>query len=158
MTTTANPLPAANSRLPFCLRRLGKTRCSLPPSGLGSPTAFGNMRSILSRILSNQRMKTTRLIVLAMLSALVLAVADITPTPLPPPVSLKEAVRIAEDYVAEKKINVSQHYLASIRVQSDAQGRIHWDAQWMDTDRGLKGGWFIVRVQMDKTVAVIPGK
>ncbi len=104
MTTTANPLPAANSRLPFCLRRLGETRCSLSPSGLGSLTAFGNMRSILSRILSNQRMKTTRLILLAMLSALLLAVTDITPTPLPPPVSLKEAVRIFEDYVAEKKI------------------------------------------------------
>jgi len=93
-----------------------------------------------------------------MLSALLLAVTDITPTPLPPPVSLKEAVRIAEDYIAEKKINVSLHYLASIRVQSDAQRRMHWDAQWMHTDRGLKGGWFIVRVQMDKTVALIPGK
>ncbi len=24
----------------------------------------------------------------------------------------------------------------------------------MHTDKGLKGGWFIVRVQMDKTVAI----
>ncbi len=40
----------------------------------------------------------------------------------------------------------------------DAQGRLSWDAQWMHTDKGLKGGWFIVRVQMDKTVALIPGK
>jgi hypothetical protein len=103
-------------------------------------------------------MKTTQILVLAMFSALLLAAADITPTPLPPPVSLKDAVRLAEEYVAEKKIDVSQHYLASVRVQSDARGRLHWDAQWMHTDRGLKGGWFMVRVQMDKTVELIPGK
>jgi hypothetical protein len=103
-------------------------------------------------------MKTIQLLVLALLSALLLAAAEIIPTPLPPPVSLKEAVGIAEAYVAEKKIDVSQHYLASARVQSDPQGRLHWDAQWMHTDRGVKGGWFMVRVQMDKTVSLIPGK
>ena len=93
-----------------------------------------------------------------MLSALLLAAADMTPTPLPPPVSLKDAVRVAEHYVAENKIDVYGHYLASVRIQSDTQGRLCWDAQWMHTDKGLKGGWFIVRVQMDKTAALIPGK
>src|SRR5256885_11618150 len=52
------------------------------------------------------------------------------------------------DYVAGKEIDTSQHYLASVRIQSDSHGGLYWDAQWMHTDRGLKGGWFIVRVQM----------
>jgi hypothetical protein len=116
------------------------------------------MRSVLSRIPSNHRMKKTRLLVLAMFSALLLAAADIIPTPLPPPVSLKDAVRLAEDYIAQKKIDVSRHYLASVRIESDTRGRLHWDAQWMHTDRALKGGWFIIRVEMDKTTAFLSGK
>ena len=116
------------------------------------------MRSVLSRVPSNLKMKTTWLPALAIFSTLLLTAADITPTPLPPPVLLKDAVRVAEEYVAERKIDASRHYLASIRIQSDAQGRLYWDAQWMHTDKGLKGGWFTVRVQMDKTVALIPGK
>lgn len=91
-------------------------------------------------------------------SALALAVADITPTPLPPPVSLKDAVQVAERYVAEKMIDVSHHYLASVRIQSDTHGRLHWDAQWMQTDKSFKGRWFIVRVEMEKTATLIPGK
>jgi hypothetical protein len=98
------------------------------------------------------------LCLVAAFSALLLGATDITPTALPPPVSLKDAVRIAEDYVATKKMDVSQHYLGSVRVQSDTHGRLYWDAQWMHTDKGLKGGWFIVRVQMDRTAALIPGK
>jgi hypothetical protein len=103
-------------------------------------------------------MKTIILSLLIVFSALVLTAADITPTPLPPAVSLKDAVRVAESYVAEKKIDVSQHYLASVRIESDTHGRLHWDAQWMHTEKTLKGGWFIIRVEMDKTVALIPGK
>jgi hypothetical protein len=103
-------------------------------------------------------MKTLRPLLLLTFSALLLTAAEITPTPLPPPVSLKEAVRVAEGYVAEKKIDVSQHYLASVRIESDTRGRLHWDAQWMHKDRGLKGGWFTVRVEMDKTAALIRGK
>jgi len=34
-----NPLPAVNSRRPFCFRRLRKTRCSQTSSKLGSPAA-----------------------------------------------------------------------------------------------------------------------
>jgi hypothetical protein len=49
-------------------------------------------------------MKTTWLPALAIFSTLLLTAADITPTPLPPPVLLKDAVRVAEDYVAERKI------------------------------------------------------
>jgi hypothetical protein len=36
---TANPLPAANSRRPFCFRRLPELRCSLASSEIGSPAA-----------------------------------------------------------------------------------------------------------------------
>ena len=35
----SNPFPPANSRRPFCFRRLSEIRCSLASSGLGSPTA-----------------------------------------------------------------------------------------------------------------------
>ncbi len=103
-------------------------------------------------------MKTLKLLLVVFFSGLCLAADDTKPTPLPPPVSLKEAVHVAEEYVAEKKIDTSQHYLASVRIQSDTRGRIHWDAQWMHTDKTLKGGWFIIRVEMDKTAALIPGK
>ena len=101
-------------------------------------------------------MKTLKLLLVVFVSNLCLAAEETTP--LPPPVSLKNAVRIAEDYVAEKKIDTSHHYLASVRIQSDTRGRLHWDAQWMHTDKALKGGWFIIRVGMDKTTALIPGK
>jgi len=37
--TMPNPLPAANSRRPFCFRRVGEIRCSLASSELGSPAA-----------------------------------------------------------------------------------------------------------------------
>jgi hypothetical protein len=37
--TWPNPLPPANSRRPFCFRRLSEIRCSLASSGLGSPAA-----------------------------------------------------------------------------------------------------------------------
>lgn len=39
MRLQANPLPEAKSRRAFRLRRLGKIRCSLVPSDLGSPAA-----------------------------------------------------------------------------------------------------------------------
>lgn len=102
-------------------------------------------------------MKTISLALLAVVSALLLGAADTNPTLLPPPVCLKDAVRIAEDYVSDKKIDVSQHYLGSVSIQSDLHGRLYWDAQWMRTER-MKGGWFIVRVRMDGTAALIPGK
>jgi|SRR5579859_1493454 len=102
-------------------------------------------------------MQTITLALLAVCSALLLGAADPTPTPLPPPVSLRDALRIVEDYVAEKKIEVSQHYLGSIALQGDTHGRLYWDAQWVQAKR-MKGGWFIVRVQMDKTAALIRGK
>jgi hypothetical protein len=116
--------------------------------------------SVMPGIPSNSRMKAPKamLLLLMLVSGLSLAATDVTPTPLPPPVSLKEAVRVAEGYIAEKRIDVSRHYLASVRVESDMRGRLHWDAQWMHTDKALKGGWFIIRVEMDKTAALIPGK
>ena len=36
---TTNPLPAANSRRPFCFRQLGEIRCSLVSSQPGLPAA-----------------------------------------------------------------------------------------------------------------------
>lgn len=112
----------------------------------------------MKRGLSNNRARLSALLVLALVGGLCLAAEDRKPTPLPPPVSLNEAIRIAEEYVAGRKIDASQHYLASVRIQSDTGGRLYWDAQWMLTDKLLKGGWFIVRVQMDRTAALIPGK
>jgi hypothetical protein len=111
----------------------------------------------MSRIPSNSRMKALGFLLLLVVSGLSLAATDVTPTALPPPVSLKDAVRVAEEYIAEKKIDISRHYLASVRSESDTRGRLHWDAQWMLTER-QKGGWFIIRVEMDKTAALIPGK
>jgi hypothetical protein len=106
---------------------------------------------------SNSRTKTTKLLLLAVCSGLLLGAAAVAPTPLPPPVSLKEAVRVAENFVADKKIDLSEHYLGSVSIQSDTHGQLHWDAQWIDTN-SFKGDWFIIRVQMDRTAALIRGK
>lgn len=111
----------------------------------------------MSRNPSNSRMNALGLLLLLVVSGLSLAATDVTPTPLPPPISLKEAVRVAEGYIAEKKIDISRYYLASVRIESDVRGQLHWEAQWMHMDRS-KGGWFIIRVEMDKTAALIPGK
>jgi hypothetical protein len=102
-------------------------------------------------------MKTLVPLFMLVVLGLALAAADVTPTPLPPPLSLKDAIRVAEEYITVKKIDVSHHYLASVRVESDKRGQLHWDAQWTLTDRA-KGGWFIIRVEMDKSAALIPGK
>jgi len=111
----------------------------------------------MSRNPSNSRMKALRLLLVLVVSGLSLAATDVTPTALPPPVSLKDAVRVAEEYIAGKKIDISRHYLASVRSESDTRGRLHWEAQWVHTDRE-KGGWLIIRVEMDETAALIPGK
>jgi hypothetical protein len=112
----------------------------------------------MRKLMSKNCMRAPILLLLVLAGGLCLAADNTKPTPLPPPVSLQDAVRAAEDYVAEKKIDTSQHYLASVRIQSDTRGRLHWDAQWMHTDKALKGGWFIIRVEMDKKAALIPGK
>src|SRR5262245_62160794 len=103
-------------------------------------------------------MKILRFLGVVLICGLSLAATEIKPTPLPPPLLLKDAVRVAEDHIARKKIDISHHYLASVRIESDKRGQLHGDAQWMLTEKTMKGGWFIIRVGMDESATVIVGK
>jgi hypothetical protein len=103
-------------------------------------------------------MKTLRVLFMLLVCGVSLAAVDSTSTPLPPPLSLKEAVLVAENHIAQKKIDISQHYLASLHIGSDKRGQLHWDAQWMLTNSTIRGGWFIIRVEMDKAAKLVPGK
>ena len=86
------------------------------------------------------------------------AAGENAPATISPPVSLQEALRIAQAFVGETNVDVSQHYLASVQLQSESGGLLYWAVRWNPTDRTLKGGWFDIRVTMDKTATLIHGK
>jgi hypothetical protein len=75
-----------------------------------------------------------------------------------PPVSLKDAIRIAETFVEKQRIDVSKYHLASAQLEQDKPGKAHWDLRWNLAEGMMKGGWFVVRVEMDKTATLISGK
>src|SRR4030095_10009826 len=75
-----------------------------------------------------------------------------------PPVSLKDAIRIAEAFVEKQRIDVSKHHLASAQLEQDKPGKAHWDLRWNLSEGMMKGGWFVVRVEMDRTATLISGK
>jgi hypothetical protein len=101
---------------------------------------------------------TIAFLALILASRVWLAAAENQATLLPPPVPLKEAVRLAEKYAARKKIDVSKHFLGAVQLGSDPRGQLFWDVKWMSTDKALKGGWFIVRVEMNKAASLIRDK
>lgn len=76
-----------------------------------------------------------------------------------PAVTLKEALSLAEQHVAKEKINVSRHFLESIRlvhITDNPKGDRQWIVTW-----ALKipsdGGQVFIRVKMDKSVSMTGG-
>jgi hypothetical protein len=74
-----------------------------------------------------------------------------------PTLPLKEAIGIAEQHIISQKIDTSRHYLASVKVVREKAGDF-WEAQWLLKDEQIKGGWFMIRVSMDKSVTHVLGK
>ena len=75
-----------------------------------------------------------------------------------PSVSLKDAIPIAETFLEKQRIDVSKHHLASAQLEQGKAGKSHWDLRWNLSEGMMKGGWFVVRVEMDKTATLISGK
>ncbi len=83
--------------------------------------------------------------------------------PWPPPLTLKDAIAVAENFVKTNRTDLPGYYLSSMRVHTDSDGRYHWDAQWLRTNTPpgtalAQAFSFTVRVHMNQTFTVIPGK
>jgi len=83
--------------------------------------------------------------------------------PWPPPLALNDAVTVAESFVKTNRTDLSGYCLSSVRIHTDSNGRYHWDAQWLRTNTppatpAAQAFSFTVRVHMDRTITVIPGK
>jgi hypothetical protein len=75
-----------------------------------------------------------------------------------PAVPLEDALVLAKGYVREKKIETSGYYLKFIELKFEKNGKSHhWEAQWMTGSKLVKGDWFIVRVEMDKSCSLVHG-
>jgi hypothetical protein len=102
-----------------------------------------------------------------MLSALVagafFVLAESTPTKsiltTEPAVTLKEALSLAERYVAEKTINVSGHFVESVRlvcIPDNPKGERQWIITWA-LKTPSDGGQVFIHVKMDKSVSMTRG-
>ena len=84
----------------------------------------------------------------------------------PPPVTLPEALRIAEEYVRTDKIDVSHRYIYSA-VLAAFDGKDYWYVKWLPTDpfsspegegfRRKTPAWFTLRIDMEKNVKHFAG-
>jgi hypothetical protein len=76
-----------------------------------------------------------------------------------PAVTLKDALSLAEQYVAKEKIDVSLHYLESIRlvpIPDNPKGEKQWLATWI-LKTPSDGGQVFIHVKMDKSVSKTGG-
>jgi|GEM_PF-1237222 len=76
-----------------------------------------------------------------------------------PPVSLKKALALAEQYVAKEKIDVSAHFMESVRlvhITDNPKGKRLWIVTWT-LKKPSDGGQVFINVEMDKTVSMIGG-
>ena len=72
-----------------------------------------------------------------------------------PPISAEESIKLAKKHLAEKKVDVSRHYIDSMKLASspgDDRGR-RWVVTW-ELKEYAKGGQVIVQVFMNKAIVV----
>jgi hypothetical protein len=101
-------------------------------------------------------MKTALAVAAMMVLALTCFAEDIDQ--FTPAVSLEDALVLVKGYVQETNVDTSEHYLKSIELKFENNGKSHyWDAQWMGKSRGSKGDWFIIRVDMKRTCSLLQG-
>jgi len=73
---------------------------------------------------------------------------------LPPPVTLQQALDLAEGYIKKRGIDLSKHYLNSVRLTHNKNykdGRA-WIVTW-ELIVPSDGGQYFITVQMDKSVS-----
>ena len=76
----------------------------------------------------------------------------------PPKLTLPEALALAQDYVRTKNISTKDQFLSAIRLNAGPNGKIYWDITWANANKSAKGGFFDVRVYMDKKIDLRPGE
>ena len=76
-----------------------------------------------------------------------------------PSISLEQAIVLAKTYVNEHKIDISKHYLDSVKLELNPRGDRgpFWLIIW-ELNAFTKGGQVIVHVYMDKQVEVLRGE
>ena len=103
-------------------------------------------------------------IMLSVLAAGVLAALAQTTAPQPatinePAVSLKEALSLAEQYVTEKKVDTSKHFMESVRlvyIRDNPKGMRQWIVTWV-LKTPSDGGQIFIHVDLDKSVSMTGG-
>lgn len=98
-----------------------------------------------------QKMKT-----ILIYATLLLAVSPLhafSPAPQPKPaISMERALELAKEYVRDKKIDLSHHYLDRIWIgYQEGQPDRRWIISWSPNPEEAKG-WIILKVKLDGTV------
>ena len=77
-----------------------------------------------------------------------------------PSISIDEALHIARRHAEIEKIDVSQHYVDSVKLNLNPRGDRgkYWEIRWEPSERACKGCYILVFIYMDKSVERIPGK
>ena len=76
-----------------------------------------------------------------------------------PAVTLKEALSLAEQYVAKEKTDISRHFMESIRlvhITDNPKGERQWIVTWT-LKTPSDGGQVFIHVKMDRSVSMTGG-
>jgi len=90
----------------------------------------------------------------------VLAQTDKSQVPMEPVVSLKSALSLAEQYISDNTIDVSAHFMESIRlvtITDNPQSERQWVVTWV-LKTPSRGGEIFVNVKMDKSCSMNRGR
>src|SRR5687767_3641591 len=71
-----------------------------------------------------------------------------------PRVALKEALALAEDFLATNYGDVSQHQLTDVTLGRYPGGLNYWDLNWSPVDKTARAGVIRVRIDMDQTAKI----
>lgn len=77
-----------------------------------------------------------------------------------PALTLKQALSLAEEYVTAKKIDVSRHFMESVRlvhITDHPKGERQWIVTWV-LKTPSDGGQIFIQVKMDRTVSMTGGR
>ena len=71
-----------------------------------------------------------------------------------PRVVLKEAISLAEDFLATNNVDTSKHHLSGVTLGREPGGLNYWDIEWSPTDKTARAGVIRVRIDMDQTAKI----
>lgn len=96
-------------------------------------------------------MKTLLILATSLLAVFPLQASSPAPQP-KPAISMERALELAKEYVRDKKIDISHHYLDRVWIGYQAgQPDRRWIISWSPNPEEAKG-WIILKVKLDGTV------